>query len=305
MRNTFINTVIKECRLRNDIFIISGDAGLGVFDQFKDEYPDHFFNMGVAEQNTISFAAGLALTGFKVFVYNIIPFVLYRCYEQVRNDICYQELPIVLVGIGSGVTYAPMGMTHYSIEDIGIAQTMPNLTVISPIDPIEAKLAAEYTLTANEPVYVRLAKRGEPDIHVDNHFDLKKPRLLADGTKSAIVFHGSIGPEVLEAKNILSKEGINIKLISIPVVLPLDCSSLFALLHDVEHLFSVEEHFISCGLGSILAREHSKSNPGFKLHLLGISNEFIHIIGDNARIRDYYGISADKIAETVKKILSN
>src|SRR5690242_9623991 len=129
MRNAFIDTILASCGQRDDIFIISGDAGLGVFDNFKEKFPGRFLNLGAAEQNTISFAAGLALTGFKVVVYNIIPFVLYRCYEQVRNDICYQDLPIILAGIGSGLTYSPQGMTHYSIEDLGIARTLPNLTV--------------------------------------------------------------------------------------------------------------------------------------------------------------------------------
>ncbi|MDH4028594.1 MAG: transketolase, partial [Nitrospirota bacterium] len=153
MRNTFMDTVIDSCSRRDDVFIISGDAGLGVFDDFRETYPDRFLNLGVAEQNMASFSAGMAMTGSKVFTYNIIPFALYRCYEQVRNDICYQKVPVVLVGIGSGITYAPQGMTHYSIEDVGLARTLPNLTVISPADPIEAGLAALYSLDAENPVY--------------------------------------------------------------------------------------------------------------------------------------------------------
>jgi len=162
MRNAFIDTILDAGKKIPDIFVISGDAGLGVFDKFKEEFSDKFLNLGVAEQNAVGFSAGLALTGYKVYLYNIIPFVLYRCYEQVRNDICYQDLPVVLVGIGSGVTYAPQGMTHYSIEDLGIAQTLPNLEVFSPADPVEAKLAARYSLTAKSPVYVRLPKKGSP-----------------------------------------------------------------------------------------------------------------------------------------------
>jgi transketolase len=181
MRNSFVNTIIDSCNKRDDIFILSGDAGLGVFDQFKEDYPDRFLNMGLAEQNTIGFAAGLAMSGYRVVVYNIIPFVLYRCYEQVRNDICYQKLPVVLVGIGSGVTYAPMGMTHYSIEDIGLARTLPNMTVISPCDPIEARLAAAHALESTTPLYVRLAKRGEPDIHTNSDFDILKPQVIRQG----------------------------------------------------------------------------------------------------------------------------
>src|SRR3990172_3545592 len=181
MRNTLINTIIDACKKREDVFVISGDAGLGVFDEFKEAYKNRFLNLGIAEQNMASFAAGLAMSDFKVYIYNIIPFLLYRCYEQVRNDICYQELPVTLVGIGSGITYAPQGMTHYSVEDLGIAQTLPNLTVISPIDPIEAKLAARYSLSSESPVYVRLAKRGEPNIHKNENIDITEPQLIEDG----------------------------------------------------------------------------------------------------------------------------
>lgn len=296
MRNTFINTVIEASKKREDIFIISGDAGLGVFDEFQEEYPDRFLNLGVAEQNMASFSAGLSMTGFKVYAYNIIPFLLYRCYEQVRNDICYQKQAVTLVGIGSGVTYAPQGMTHYSVEDLGIAQTLPNLKVFSPIDPIEAKLAALYSLDSKSPVYVRLAKRGEPDIHKKNVFDITKPRLIDNGDEIAIVFHGSIGLEAIKAKDILLKKGINPRLISIPMVLPLDFEGLFSMLTDVKAVVSIEEHFINSGLGAILSREYVKRRPNWSLHCLGITDKFIHEIKDLDGMRDYFGISAGKIA---------
>jgi transketolase len=214
MRNTFVNSIIENCSERDDIFIISGDAGYGVFDDFQEKYPDRFLNLGVAEQNMISFASGMALSGFKVVVYNIIPFVLYRCYEQVRNDVCYQNAPVVLVGIGSGVTYSPQGMTHYSVEDIGVCQTIPNIEVFSPIDPVEAKLCAEYSLTAKNPVYVRLAKRGEPVIHKIENFNINKPQVIYDGEDIALVFHGSISEEVMEAVEILHLQKIYPKVIS-------------------------------------------------------------------------------------------
>lgn len=118
---------------------MSGDAGYGVLDEYKKCFPNRYLNLGVAEQNMISFSAGLGLAGYNVFIYNIVPFVLYRCYEQVRNDICYQRLPVTLIGIGSGVTYAPQGITHYGVEDVSIARTLPNLVILSPSDPIEAE----------------------------------------------------------------------------------------------------------------------------------------------------------------------
>jgi len=185
MRNAFVDTIIEASLQRDDVFIISGDAGLGVFDDFQKQCPDRFLNLGIAEQNMIGWAAGMALAGFRVYVYNIVPFVLYRCFEQVRNDICYQKLPVTLIGIGSGLTYSPMGMTHYSLEDLAIARSLPNLRVFSPADPTEAESAARLTLTGGSPNYVRLAKRGEPRIHLDGPPDVTKPLKLAATTPAA------------------------------------------------------------------------------------------------------------------------
>ena len=221
MRNTFINEVIEASKIRDDIFIITGDAGLGVFDSFKKDNPDRFLNLGVAEQNMISFAAGLAMNDYKVYIYNITPFLLYRCYEQVRNDICYQRLPIVLVGIGSGVTYAPAGITHYSVEDIGLAQTLPNLQVFSPADPAEANAAASYSLTSEGPVFVRLAKKGEPIINHNHKINIEMPQKIADGKDVALVFHGSISEEIIKAQKLLAAKGVSPLLISVPMVQPL------------------------------------------------------------------------------------
>ena len=302
MRNSFVNTILDACKERDDIFILSGDAGLGVFDQFKEERPDRFLNMGVAEQNTIGFAAGLAMTGYKVLVYNIIPFLLYRCYEQVRNDICYQKLPVVLVGVGSGVTYAPMGMTHYSIEDIGLARTLPNMTVISPCDPIEARLAARYALASANPLYVRLAKRGEPDVHTADNFDVLKPQVMIKGNKVAIVSHGSMMEEALSACKALNDEGIRPLLISLPTVQPLDMDTLVTLLDNIVTVIVVEEHFASCGLASIMTNIVRDRMLPFRIVAMGFPDEFVHAVNNTAGLRKKYGINAECIAGKVKSL---
>ncbi|NVN99428.1 MAG: transketolase [Geobacteraceae bacterium] len=302
MRNSFINTIIEACKTRDDIFILSGDAGLGVFDQFKEEYPNRFRNMGVAEQNAISFAAGLAMTGYKVIVYNIIPFVLYRCYEQVRNDICYQELPIVLAGVGSGITYAPMGMSHYSVEDIGVVQTLPNLVTISPMDPVEATVAALYSLDSLSPVYVRLAKRGEPTFSRTVPLNITSPHIVRDGSGTAIVFYGSIAAEVMAAVDLLEESGFSPLVISVPTVQPLDVAALLTMLSMVDHVVSVEEHFVNCGLGSMLARVRSEHPVSWGLTLMGIPPGFIHEVNSTEGLRRSFGIATADIANTVASL---
>lgn len=304
MRNAFINTILEACLGRDDIFVISGDAGLGVFDTFKEEHPDRFLNLGAAEQNMIGFAAGMAMTGYKVLVYNIIPFVLYRCYEQVRNDICYQELPIILAGIGSGLTYAPQGMTHYSVEDLSLARTLPNLTVLSPIDPIEARLAADYALSADRPVYVRLAKRGEPDIHTGKQFDINKPQRLVEGNiPVALLCHGSIGEETLNAARMLTEEGIQPHVFSVPMVQPLNREALLHSLRGMQIVVTIEEHYRSCGFGAVLREVVMDSDLRCSLTTLGIPSQFIHEVHDTAGMRKLFKIDAVSIADTVRKLL--
>lgn len=296
MRNSFINKLIEVNATNDNFFIISGDAGLGVFDKFQVEHPDKFRNLGIAEQNTIGFAVGMALANFDVYVYNIIPFVLYRCYEQVRNDICYQNVPITLIGIGSGITYAPGGMTHYAIEDIGIAQTLPNLQVISPIDPIEAQLAAEYSYKCNQPLYIRLPKSGEPIIHKNKNFDITKPQIISEGEDVAIIFHGSISNEVIDTAEQLHKQNLYPKLISIPMIQPLNFKILRDMLTNIKHVVVVEEHFQNCGLGNIIMQKQLEYSQPWELHCMGIPFAFIHNINHCTEMRKIFKISAADIA---------
>lgn len=302
MRNTFCDTIIAELTRRDDIYIISGDAGLGVFDDFSKQRPDRFLNLGVAEQNMLSHAAGMAMAGFKVFVYNIVPFVLYRSYEQVRNDICYQKLPVTLIGIGCGLTYAPQGMTHYSIEDLGIALTLPNLQVFSPADPSEARAAAHACLAAEVPCYVRLAKRGEPVLHKDPVPDITRPLTLADGQGIALVSHGPIAAELLDAARQLHASGITPRVISLPRVAPLDARALDAALAGCRDVIVIEEHFGRCGLGARIAQWRAMHDAAWRLHVMALPDAFVHVIRHQAGMRQHYGLDAAAIVARVKEI---
>jgi transketolase len=299
MRNAFVDTIIEAVQTRDDVYIISGDAGLGVFDSFKEKHPDRFLNLGVAEQNTVSFAAGLAMTGFRVMIYNIIPFLLYRCYEQVRNDICYQGLPVILAGIGSGLTYSPQGMTHYSVEDIGIARTLPNLAIISPVDPVEARLAAQYALSSSTPVYVRLAKRGEPTLHGSSDFDICKPQMLRPGQRVALACHGSVAEEALQAAGELARHDINPAVMTIPMLHPMDQHAVAQMLSGFDLVLVIEEHYNFCGLGGMLASLIAEAGLPCRLTQLGVPHQFIHDIHDNQGMRKKFGFSVDGIVRRV------
>lgn len=302
MRNTVIKKINEYAQQDEAVFLIAGDAGFGVLDDYKKKFSDRYLNLGVAEQNMISFAAGLGLAGYKVFVYDIVPFVLYRCYEQVRNDICYQRLAVTLIGIGSGVTYAPGGMTHYSVEDIGLARTLPNLIILSPADPKEAQCSAEFAFTSDKPVYIRVPKSGEPVIHENSVEDITKPIVVRDGSDVAVLFHGSISQEVMEALKDLSQMPL---VVSVPMIQPLDFDVLLKKLRKVHTIITVEEHFVDGGLGSVLAEWITKNGLSLKLERLGIRNEFLHRIKNTKGMRDFYGISAIKIKKRIKEAFKN
>ncbi len=295
MRNTAATEIINYCRDDGNGFLIAGDAGFGVWEDFQKELPNQYINPGINEQATIGLASGMALSGHKVFYYNIIPFVLMRCYEQVRLDICYQELPVVLIGIGSGITYAPAGMTHYSIEDIALAKTMPNLNIISPSDPVQVQKAMTYAIKSKNPTYIRISRSGEPTLFQQD-IDITKPLYLKKGVKKAIIFHGSIVDEVLQASQSLD----DVSIISLAMLNPLPKDEIIAILSKYEKIYVVEEHFSDGGLGSILSDFAQQNKIFVDVEKIGIKNQYIHKIGSCDYLRKKLSIDS---ASIIKKVL--
>jgi transketolase len=290
MRNSVANEIKKIAVVDENLFVISGDAGLGVWDDFNTS--KQFINPGVNEQLDIGFGAGLALMGHKVIYYNIAPFVIMRPYEFIRNDICYQELPMILIGTGSGITYAPAGVTHYVVEDITIASSMPNLDIFSPADPIEAVECFRYAYKSKKPSYIRIAKNGEDKIH-ENEIDITKPIFLhKSSSKNILILHGSIVDEI---KKILVEIDINI--VSVPMLTSdFDWESF---LDEYENIFTYEEHFINGGFGSLLRDKVDR-----KIIKFGLPNEYIHKIGNRDYLREHYKIDGKNIAKKIKVIIN-
>ena len=290
MRNSVAKEIKEIAKIDESLFVIAGDAGLGVWDDFKDS--KQFINPGVNEQLDIGFGAGLSLMGHKVIYYNIAPFVLMRPYEFVRNDICYQELPMILIGTGSGITYAPAGVTHYVVEDITLASTMPNLDIFSPADPMEAVECFKYAYKSKRPSYIRIAKNGEDIIH-NNKIDITRPIFINKSeSKNILILHGSIADEVSKILNI-----VDINIISVPML-----TSDFKweeFLNNFDTVFTYEEHFINGGFGTILRDKIEK-----KIYKFGLPNEYIHKIGNRDFLREYYKIDGKSIANKIKDILN-
>lgn len=218
MRNTIANEIIKKAQEDKNLFLIAGDAGLRVWDEYKVDFPNQYLNPGVNEQCDIGLAAGMALRGHKAIFYNIAPFVIMRPYEQVRNDICYQNLPVILIGTGSGLTYAPAGMTHYAIEDIALGLTMPNLDIFSPADPIEAEKCFEYAYKSSKPSYIRIPKAGETIIHKNKDINITQPIIIKEGKDGIVFIHSSIIDEINNLDELLQKDNINLTFATIPMI---------------------------------------------------------------------------------------
>ncbi len=290
MRNSVANYIKELAKKDKKLFVIAGDAGLGVWDDFKKS--EQFINPGVNEQLDVGFAAGLSLMGHKVIYYNIAPFVIMRPYEFVRNDICYQELPVILIGTGSGITYAPAGVTHYALEDITIALSMPNLQIFSPADPVEAVECFKYAYHSKNPSYIRIAKSGEKVLHKEN-IDITKPIFINKTNSDAILLlHSSIVDEVEKILDI-----VDVNIVTVPFL-----NSDFNwedFLKDYKFIFTLEEHFINGGFGSFLKDKIDK-----KIYKFGIKNEYIHKVGNRDFLREYYKIDGKNVGEKILEIIN-
>lgn len=164
MRNAFVSTITELAAQDERVVVIANDIGFSLWDDFRARFPKRWYNAGIAEQNMMSMAAGMASAGLRPFVYAIASFGVYRCLEQIRADVCYHNLPVVIVGVGAGLSYAALGPTHHALEDIACLRAMPNMTIVCPCDPVETRLATRAALSQPVPVYLRLGKNGEPTL---------------------------------------------------------------------------------------------------------------------------------------------
>ncbi len=307
MRTAFINTLVEEAKRDSRIFLLTGDLGYGVIEPFAKELPDRFLNMGVAEQNMVGFAAGLALSGKIPVVYSIATFMTLKTMEQIRNDICYQNLNVKIVGVGSGLTYSQYGATHQSVEDIALMRVLPNMKVICPGDPIEVKKAVSSMFVDSSPYYLRIGAKGEPSFHSPNvNFKIGKGIVAREGKGVALIATGNMLANTVFSADLLKKEGIEPEVISMHTIKPLDEKLLQNVFKNFKYVFTIEEHNLIGGLGSAVSEflaEQAIRPAVFKR--IAVKDEFQKVGGWLDYIRDKNGLSPEKIAKTVKKYIKN
>lgn len=305
MRNAFAHEATRLASTDSRIVLLAGDIGNRLFDDFKEKHPDRFYNCGVAEANMIGVAAGLAMSGLRPICYTITPFITYRCLEQIRVDVCYHNVPAIIVGTGSGLSYASLGGTHHSCEEMGMLRLLPNLTVVAPADEHEVRGALRAALAQSGPVYMRIGKKGEPAVHTDGKsIELGKAIPMRDGTDACFLSTGTMLPVVMEAANGLSASGISAAVYSFHTVKPLDERVLSDVFRNFKVVATVEEHSVLGGLGGSVAEWLSdRLEPGARLLRFGTADEFLHLTCQQDEAREHFGLTAPAMIERVRVAL--
>lgn len=304
MRYAFIKTLIEEATHDKRIILLTADLGFTVFEPFREKFPDRFINVGVAEQNMMSLATGLAMTGKVVFAYSIATFATMRAWEQIRNDIAHHRVAVTIVGTGAGLSYADASFTHHALEDIHLMRGIPGMTVLCPADPVETAWATRTAIKLAGPVYLRLGKKGEPLIYTKlPSLKLGKASFVQRGKDLGIIATGNLVAAALEAAKILQKRQIQASVVSMHTVKPIDRSLINSFAKKFSLLVTIEEHSIIGGLGSAVAEVLSLQPSRAKLLRLGVPDIFILTIGSQAHLRNQLGLSPEKIAKVIAKHL--
>lgn len=303
MRTAFIET-LEELALRDkNIFLLNGDLGFSVLENFIKKFPERSLNMGVAEANMIGAAAGLALSGKTVFVYSIVPFVTARVFEQVRNDAGLQKANIKIVGVGGGLTYGQLGPTHHSIEDIAIMRTIPGMTVVAPGDPIETRLATKALAQMKGPAYLRICKKGDLVVHAKvPAFALGKGIVVERGKHIALIATGNMLPTAIEVARICKEKGMPMTIVSMHTIKPLDVSLMKKLAASHKAIFTLEEHSIIGGLGGAVAETlmEERMRPAV-FHRFGVADTATLLAGSHDYLRGVHNLIPQSIAIEIAK----
>lgn len=305
MRKAFMDQLLQEARVDASLYVITADLGFVLFDDLRRELQHRFINVGVAEANMVGIAAGLALAGKKVFCYSITPFITMRALEQVRVDVCYQNLNVRLIGVGGGFLYGLEGFTHFGLEDLAIMRSLPNMTVVAPADPLEAKLLVEALRGHEGPVYIRLGRTGEPAVHTRvPDFKIGKGLVLEEGQEVTLMAVGGMVKSAMETAEILKANHINPTLINFHTIKPLDFELIEKYALSSKAIFTLEEHNLIGGLGSAVAEFLAENSYRGIFKRWGIPEKLEGYIGDANFLREKYGLTSKLMAAGILRCLS-
>lgn len=274
------------------------------FQYFAQQFPERFYNVGIAEQNLVGIAAGLALGGKIPVATSFAPFLSMRACEQVRTDVCYVNLPVKLIGTCCGVSGGKMGNTHAALEDMAIMRNMPNMTVVAPSDPMLCGDLLEQMVALDTPAYMRVGRGEDPVLYAPGtKAELGKAIVAKEGTDATVIACGVMVYEALQAAELLEKDGVHVRVLDMHTIKPIDREKVIAAAKETACIVTVEDHFRTGGLGSAVAEVMSEIGTGTKLRRLGIPDLF-PIFGDGPELYHYYGADSIGIAKTVRDMLA-
>ena len=303
-RQSYGETLEKLGEENNNIVVLDADlAGATKTNIFAKKFPERFFDMGIAEANMMGVAAGMSTCGKIPYVSTFAAFAAGRAYDQIRSSICYPKLNVKICATHSGITVGEDGATHQMIEDISLMRTLPNMTVMSVCDDTETKWAVKEISKLNGPVYLRLARLATPIIYEENQkFEIGKAIQIGDGTDATIFATGVTVAEAIKAKEILANRGINIRVVDVHTIKPIDKEMIVKSAKETKRLISVEDHNIIGGLGSAISEVLTDEYP-CKLVRLGI-NDVFGKSGNAVELMEYFGLTSEKIVQSVIDICS-
>lgn len=303
IRKAFGKTLAEIGELNEKIIVMDADLACSTQTKiFADKFPDRFFDCGIAEQNMLATAAGLASEGKIPFVASFAVFVTGRTYDQIRNGICYPNFNVKIVGTHGGVTVGEDGATHQALEDISLMRGLPHMTVIVPADCKECQEAIKYAALHEGPTYIRIPRSNVPDIFDENYsFNIHKAVVVEEGTDVSVFTNGETLAEVLLAAEELKKDNISLEVINVPVVKPLDFQTVIESVKKTKLAITVENHSIIGGLGSAICETLADKLPS-KIYRFGIHDKFGQS-GKAEELIEYYGLDSKTLAKRIRAII--
>ena len=304
MRGAFAKTITELAEQDPRIVLLTGDLGYMALEPFSERFPERFFNIGVAEQNMVGVATGLAEAGFIPYVYSIVTFASLRPYEFIRNGPILHQLPVRVVAVGGGFEYGHAGPTHHGLEDVGVMRVQPGITLVAPADHPQARAALLETWDVPGPIYYRFGKDDKTTIPgLDGRFALGRAQLIGKGHDVLLVSMGSVTAEAAKAASLLGSLGVGCTLMVVSSLNPAPVADLIEQLAAFAIVISIEAHYTVGGVGSLVAEVIAEHGINCRLVRCGVKSSPNGLAGDQSYFHDLHGISSTAIVETALKTL--
>lgn len=302
--DVYADTLLEIASQDRDVLVVTSDSrGSGKLTHFGDVLPEQIIEVGIAEQNVIGIAAGLASAGKKVFATSPACFITARSLEQIKNDVAYSNQPVRVIGISAGVSYGALGATHHSLHDFAVLRAINNITIIAPADNFETRETIQALQRYPHPVYVRFGKAPQRHVHPQgSRFEIGKAALLQDGQDLTFIACGETVSVALAAAQQLQAEGTSTRVLSMHTIKPLDEEAVLKAARETRAIITVEEHSVHGGLGEACAALLMQNGASLPFKIKGFPDEYM-VTGSQSEIFNHYGISTNGLAETARRLL--